>query len=160
MVKVLLYGVIGFLIGMAATSTYVVLRDTAPIKVIIQEAATDSVEAEAEAIPEDDPVAVRTPRDVIPPATVPLVHGHDVDAEGGTGAAAGQSNIAPERLARIFSAMRADDAAAILAQLDDEAVQSILFHLGARQAGAILGNFEPERAARLSRTVLGGREAT
>lgn len=158
MVKVLLYGVIGFLIGMAATSTYVVLRDTAPIKVIIQEAATDSVEAEA--IPEDDPVAVRTPRDVIPPATVPLVHGHDVDAEGGTGAAAGQSNIAPERLARIFSAMRADDAAAILAQLDDEAVQSILFHLGARQAGAILGNFEPERAARLSRTVLGGREAT
>lgn len=159
MLKVSLYGVIGFLIGMAATSTYVVLRETAPVKVIVQEAVADSVEAEP--APKEDVVSVRAPLDVVPPAAVPLVHGHgqEKEAVAATEPVARQESVAPERLAKIFSAMRPEDAAAILTELDDDAVQSILFHLGARQAASILGNFEPERAARLSRTVLGAKEA-
>jgi hypothetical protein len=58
------------------------------------------------------------------------------------------------RLAKIFGAMKAPDAAKVLQNLDDEEVQAILFHLTDRKAAEILGNFEPARAATLSRSVL------
>jgi flagellar motility protein MotE (MotC chaperone) len=51
--------------------------------------------------------------------------------------------------------MEAKDAAKVLQNLDDEEVQAILFHLSDRKAAEILGNFEPARAATLSRVVLG-----
>jgi flagellar motility protein MotE (MotC chaperone) len=58
--------------------------------------------------------------------------------------------------------MKAADAAKVLQNLDDEEVSAILFHLSDRKAGEILGNFEPGRAATLSRAVLeahGGEES-
>jgi flagellar motility protein MotE (MotC chaperone) len=50
--------------------------------------------------------------------------------------------------------MDAEDAAKVLEQLNDDEVRAILFHMSDRKAAEILGNFSPERAANLSRTVL------
>lgn len=61
----------------------------------------------------------------------------------------------PTRLAKIFGAMKAPDAAKVLQNLEDEEVGAILSHLTDRKAAEILGNFEPARAAALSRIVLG-----
>ncbi len=60
------------------------------------------------------------------------------------------------QLARMFSSMKAVDAAAVLQELTDAEVDAILRHMQSRLAGQILGEFEPARAALLSRTVLGG----
>jgi flagellar motility protein MotE (MotC chaperone) len=61
----------------------------------------------------------------------------------------------PKRLAKIFGSMEPEDAANVLEQLDDGEIQSILLHLSSRKAAEILGNFSAERAANLSRSVLG-----
>jgi len=82
------------------------------------------------------------------PAAEPLGSDRDRAGEGASGTV---------RLAGIFGAMRAEDAARVLQNLDDEEVQAILFHLSDRKAAEILGNFEPTRAAALSRVVLGTR---
>ncbi len=58
------------------------------------------------------------------------------------------------KLARIFGAMKATDAAAVLEMLSDEEIQQIILNLKERPAAQILGNFEPDRAARLSRRVM------
>ena len=59
-----------------------------------------------------------------------------------------------ERLGKIFMAMKARDAAAVLTHLNDMEVEAILFELREKQAAEILGNFPPDRAAVLSRSVL------
>lgn len=64
-------------------------------------------------------------------------------------------NQGPERLAKIFGAMKPKEAAAVLEQLNNAEVQSILQHISDRKAAAIISNFEPERAATLSRVVMG-----
>lgn len=61
------------------------------------------------------------------------------------------------RLAKIFSAMEAKDAAAVLAKLEDEEVRAILAHMSDRKAAEVLGEFPPERAAALSRSLLAAR---
>lgn len=73
---------------------------------------------------------------------------------------AGSAVTAPDpeasrKLARIFGAMRPGDAAAVLTEMTNAEVEAILLTLSERQAAAILGNFEPDRAAGLSRAVLG-----
>ena len=60
------------------------------------------------------------------------------------------------RMAKIFAAMRAADAAGVMAELGDREVAAILNELNDRQAAAILGQFDAERAARLGRLMLGG----
>ncbi len=61
----------------------------------------------------------------------------------------------PERrLAKIFGAMRPQEAARVLEQMDDSDVKTILNYLGDRQAAAILGSFRPERAAGISRLTM------
>jgi len=60
------------------------------------------------------------------------------------------------KLAQIFSAMKAVDAAAVLQEMTDVEVEAILQHMQSRLAGQVLGEFDPERAALLSRVVLGG----
>ncbi len=66
----------------------------------------------------------------------------------------------PARLAKIFGAMQARDAAAVLEKLDDGEVRAILHHLSDRKAAEILGAFSPERAAALSRAVLLARSGS
>lgn len=60
------------------------------------------------------------------------------------------------KLAQIFSAMKPVDAAAVLQEMTDVEVEAILQHMQSRLAGQVLGEFDPERAALLSRVVLGG----
>lgn len=59
-----------------------------------------------------------------------------------------------ERLGKIFMAMKPRDAAAVLEHLNDREVEAILFQLREKNAAQILGNFPPDRAAVLSRSVL------
>ena len=60
-----------------------------------------------------------------------------------------------QRLARIFAAMRPDEAAPVLAQLDDSQLEGILMAMQGRNAAPILAEMDPDRAAAVSRRVLG-----
>lgn len=75
------------------------------------------------------------------------------DATGAAGSVV--TDEGARRLARVFGAMRAADAARVLAELSDPEVEAILIKLGDRQAGQILSTFPADRAAELSRRVLG-----
>ncbi|MCC6928905.1 MAG: hypothetical protein IT359_07955 [Gemmatimonadaceae bacterium] len=91
---------------------------------------------EANGVPRDKPLVVTRPS--LPPkpmaaATVP------------PGAA---------KLAKIFAAMPAKDAAKVLEQLDDSEVQSVISTLSEKQAAAVIQNFPPERAAKITKAVL------
>jgi hypothetical protein len=58
---------------------------------------------------------------------------------------------AEQRLAKVFAAMPARDAARILEQMDDRDVRVILGHMGDRQLAGIIASFPPARAAALGR---------
>ncbi len=64
------------------------------------------------------------------------------------------SNESAKKLARIFSAMQATDAAAVLGHLSDSDVMEIITQLGTRQAAAIIASLPEQRAARISRLLL------
>lgn len=59
------------------------------------------------------------------------------------------------RLGKIFGAMSPSDAAAVLAEMNDPEVEAILSTMSDRQAAAVLSNLSRDRAAKLSRAVLG-----
>lgn len=63
------------------------------------------------------------------------------------------------RMARIFTAMKPKDAAAVLERMTDTEVQGVMLQMGDRAAAGILSVFDPERAAALSQIVLGRRGA-
>lgn len=54
------------------------------------------------------------------------------------------------KLAKIYEAMRPEDAAPILAKLDDQTIIQLLQSMRQRQAAKILTNFDPDLAARIS----------
>lgn len=121
-----------------------------------EEAATTDTEAEA---------AVEGGESTDPGDAPPLV-GTDAEAQEGSGVPEAQAALAGEsasgvteegarRLAKVFGAMKARDAARVLSELSDPEVEAILVMLGDRQAGQILSTFPAERAAALSRRVLG-----
>jgi len=58
------------------------------------------------------------------------------------------------RLSRIFSNMKAADAAGVFAKLTDEEVVGILTQLGARQAASLMGALPKDRAAVISHRLL------
>ncbi len=60
------------------------------------------------------------------------------------------------RLARIFSNMKAEQAAAVMVELSDAEAERILVSMPERAAAAILNKMDPSRAAVLSRRVIGG----
>jgi hypothetical protein len=62
------------------------------------------------------------------------------------------------RLARIFAAMKPAEAAPVLAQLEDAQLEGVLLAMQGRNAAPILAEMDPERAAAISRRVLGGNE--
>jgi len=63
-----------------------------------------------------------------------------------------------QRLAQIFAAMKPEEAAPVLAQLDDAQLEGVLLAMQGRNAAPILAEMDPERAAAISRRVLGGNE--
>ena len=65
------------------------------------------------------------------------------------------ANATPtERLARIFGAMRPEEAARLLESLPDGEVRNVLLALSDRKAAAILANFKGERAKALARALI------
>lgn len=97
--------------------------------------------------------------------------GLDVSADPGSSEAAGTETAAlqPSRsaadsaaareegarkLSKIFGAMKAADAAAVLSELTDGEIEVILRYMSERLAAPILEAFDPARAAALSRIVL------
>jgi hypothetical protein len=90
----------------------------------------------------------------LPPGEGPTPPAASPQQPQGSGFLSEQSG-GPERMAKIFGAMKPPDAAKVLQNLDDLEVRAILSFLSDRKAAEILGNFEPERAAALSRLVLG-----
>lgn len=75
-------------------------------------------------------------------------------------ASAGDSakSAAPGRIAKIFAAMSAKDAARVLEKLDDSDVQTVLSGLNDKQAAAILSGFPADRAAAISRAAIRGKK--
>ena len=65
---------------------------------------------------------------------------------------------APGRIAKIFAAMSAKDAARVLEKLDDSDVQTVLSGLNDKQAAAILSGVPAERAAAISRAAIRGKK--
>lgn len=65
-----------------------------------------------------------------------------------------------ERLARIFAAMRPEEAARVLEQMSDREVRRLLSHLRERQAAAIMSSISPERAAVISSAVIRGERSS
>lgn len=80
-----------------------------------------------------------------------------VPAADGKQAALPISVEGARKLAKIFSAMKPADAAKVLSKMSDDEVKAILLYMDARQAGQVVGSFEPTRAATLSRIVLQGQ---
>ncbi len=78
---------------------------------------------------------------------------------GGTDPAGDLNPEGIRRMARIFTAMKPKDAAAVLERMTDAEVQGVMLQMGDRAAAGILSVFDPERAAALSQIVLGRREA-
>jgi hypothetical protein len=89
-------------------------------------------------------------------ATVePRAAGSAGDAKSGAASAPAPA-ITPDKIAKIFAAMPARDAARVMVQLDDSEVQSLLGALSGKQAAAILQALPPERAAAISKAALRG----
>lgn len=91
-----------------------------------------------------------------PPVEVPDAQVAEVSAPDPDSIARANQNF--QRLARIFAAMKPDEAAPVLAQLDDEQLEGILLAMQGRNAAPILAEMDPERAASISRRVLGGNQ--
>lgn len=68
-----------------------------------------------------------------------------------------QSKDGVKQLAEIYGEMRAEEAAAIIARLNDTDVVQILINMRGREAAKILTAMEPERAAKISRRMVAFR---
>lgn len=115
----------------------------------------DDVTAEAEPV-EEAPVAVAyadTPEGDAAPTDDPLVPGPTPEPTPESPLEA--SDASPQRLAHIFGAMKAKQAAAVLEELGDDDVRAILLEMSDRKAAAIVAALSPSRAASLSRSLLG-----
>jgi len=90
-------------------------------------------------------------------ATLPAPPG-PASAKAPAGDSAPTAAPVPGRIAKIFAAMSAKDAAKVLLQLDDADIQTVLSGLNDKQAAAILAGFPPERAAAISRAAIRGKK--
>jgi hypothetical protein len=158
MKKVLVFAVVGAVAGtmIGSVASGVVARKASAAVVdttkVPSHAAASTPELDTavapapETVPPAIPVPIRTALDT---ATAPIVRASiDMKVVDTLAQRAG-------RLAKLFSAMPARDAAKVLSQLDDVDVQRIIARVSDRQAAAILSNFPPDRAAAVARLALG-----
>ena len=119
--------------------------------------SADSAAVTAHAEPKHEAVPAAGGHEGAPNVTKP-----PVVAPGATVAKApvGDSSKAapPGRIAKIFAAMSAKEAARVLEKLDDSDVQTVLSGLNDKQAAAILSGLPPERAAAISRAAIRGKK--
>jgi len=146
--------------------------DSAPVAVVHADSMhTDSVHADSAAAPAVADAAVKSGADTTHPAASPAVAAHPVPVNSPlapvahavpartpamNAAAAARSDSTEKRIAKVFGAMQARDAARILQQMDDGDVKVIMGSLSPKQQAAILGQFPAQRAALIARTTLRG----
>lgn len=133
-------------------------------------ALPDSVAADSAHLTVPQAPTVRadsTPQKPMTPANEALAVANGTAAAEGSGEGAGiitatvpkstanqVDTVRVGRLARLFSAMPARDAAKVLLQLDDSDAQLVLSAMDNRHAAEVLANFPPDRAATMSRLTL------
>ncbi|MGI8545809.1 MAG: hypothetical protein ACR2M1_00515 [Gemmatimonadaceae bacterium] len=115
-------------------------------------ASTQPAATHSEPVP--TPVPTHTPAtDGGAPAVVTQASQPPV-ATAAVQASASQDTIAGGKLAKVFGAMQARDAARVLEQMEDGDVRTILASLSNKQQAAILGTFPTQRAATIMRATL------
>ncbi len=143
----------------------------------LAEATDTSQTAQGDVTPEDDSApsagasgdsgAVDPPVEIpatatSPPSSPTSLQGSTMRVAADVDPAADEESV--RQTARIFSAMRASNAAAVLVHLTDDEIVGILKFFNARKAAAVLSEFSEERAASISRMLLrrhgtaGGRQ--
>jgi hypothetical protein len=183
MIRVVLVGIVAFVVGLAGASVWAARSDGPSAG---ETAGADSTAVAADSTQEETGIALAPPL-----ATDPAYGAGEADAgslsdgmdrideqnaaapEDPTGSAPGSTLSAPiatavsdaggeagapplanSRLGKIFTAMQPREAARVLEQMSDHDVTVILGMVTDRQAAAILSNLAPERAAGISRDVL------
>ena len=104
-----------------------------------------------------DAVLVETPSPVPTTPVVPVAAALPSSMQGGavqTDDTDDEESI--RQLARIFSAMRAEDAANVLKHLGNEEIVDILSFLNSRKAAGVLSALPDDRAAAVSRALMNG----
>ncbi len=140
-------------------------RPVTPETALTDSAAGDSAHHAVAQAPTARPDSA--PQRPVAPANEALTVANGTAAAEGSGEGAGiitatvPKNAASQvdtvrvgRLARLFSAMPARDAAKVLLQLDDSDAQLVLSAMDNRHAAEVLANFPPDRAATMSRLTL------
>ena len=173
MKKAIIIGVVAFLVALAASTALGVMRGrkAASAAALIVSAHADSVTARQVADSaarhdstdkpgHGDSSAVAQGAHDSTPAELPTTHA----APNPVGAAPKiipASTVDPaakadayKQVARVLSAMKAVEAAKVLAFLSDDEVEGILRSVGPRQAADFMTNLPKERAAGLSRRLL------
>jgi len=186
--KVIVCAIAGLLLGLGGGAGFAVMRAKKPTPLAAAGAeskkdsaavATEGHDEPAAAAQADEPVENVVPPAPVAPASGPAVAPAVAPAAARTEQPAGPTRdsaaaarppsadstraaptATPGRIAKIFAAMPARDAARVLEQLDDADVQTVLTGLNDRQAAAILAGFPPARAAAISRAVIRGRKGT
>ena len=130
-----------------ASSTDVSSADSAAVTSHVAEPKHEAAAAPAAGGHEPAPNAVKPV--VAPPSAATVAKAPAADSSKAS---------TPGRIAKIFAAMSAKDAARVLEKLDDSDVQTVLSGLNDKQAAAILSGFPAERAAAISRAAIRGKK--
>lgn len=172
--RVIVFAVIGLVLGLGGGSGVAVMRakkapavgaDSTAKKEVASDAQDHRESARASGTEGEHLAATPVDSSVAPKLDAPkhdsLIAPAPVSAKAATSDTTHSATPAPPgRIAKIFGAMSAKDAARVLQQLDDADVQTVLGGLNDRQAAAILAGFPPERAAAISRAVMRGKKGT
>ena len=182
MIRLIVFAVIGLVIGlgggsgvvvMRAMQTALAVRDRAPAKEAPADGEKEGAEKKTHAPEGGANAANPTPRDsepvvhvavaaadsasVVKPAPTPAV-AHPPVTRPAPDTGRGAQPAVPGRISKIFAAMSPKDASRVLEQLEDSDVQTVLVGLNDKQAAAILSGFPPARAAAISRAALRNRK--
>jgi hypothetical protein len=181
MKKLIVLSVLGLLLGLSGAVAIVVVREkqarAAAPRVVVDSAAAHGDSAQHAAIHGDSAAAGPAHAGEADADTLAADSLHVEAGGGGAYAAAvveGRDSLVAEvaaatatpggpdeqRLARIFAAMRPNQAARVLEQMTDPEVRRLLSHLRERQAAAIMSSISPERAAVISSAVIRGERST
>lgn len=187
MKKIIVLSIVGLLIGMAGAVGIVLAREK-EARASAAYLAADSAAAHADSVQADSLVGAGTLPDSLVADSVSLLEGDSAGTATGAGsdsanvdvavdvterpggqpdsatrvvlAASSPANPDQQRLARIFAAMRPDQAARVLEQMTDPEVRLLLGQLRERQAAAIMASISPERAAVISSAVIRSGRST
>lgn len=161
----LMLALAAFLLGLTGGAGFMFVKETRPgvfasplaDSLTAMAARSDSLAGREPAAPAPDAVPAPVAVDTV--AAEPVAE-ETVAAAEPAPAEPQRPEMEPERLAKLFGQMQPREAARVMTQMTDPEIQMILSLLGDRQASGILGSLPPERAAAVSRLVIGGDERT